>query len=128
TALAALTLLECEVPADDPSIQKAAQAVREASVSLTHTYSLALSILFLDRLGTPGDEAFIESMAVRLLAGQNDAGGWSYDCPLIGDQQEVRRLTTHLKQRNELATKPAAARQVRKNGKPDPTTLPRDIQ
>src|SRR6266566_652044 len=47
TALAGLTLLECKVPVDDPSVAKAAAAVRKASVSLTTTYSLALAILFL---------------------------------------------------------------------------------
>src|SRR5262249_1630604 len=57
TSLAALTLLECDVPANDPAIQKAANAVRERSINLTHTYSLALNILFLDRLGEPVDRA-----------------------------------------------------------------------
>lgn len=101
TALAGLTLLECDVPADDPAVRKAAAAVRSASVSLTHTYSLALAVMFLDRLGDPGDIPLIESMTVRLLAGQNANGGWGYDCPPIG-AGEVRRLTTHLQQRNIL--------------------------
>src|SRR6516164_2367252 len=55
TALAGLTLLECGVPADDKDLQRAAQAVRKESVSVTHTYSVSLSILFLDRLGDPAD-------------------------------------------------------------------------
>ena len=69
TALAGLTLLECDVPANDPAVQAAAKAVREASAAnLTHTYSLALAIVFLDRLGEPGDVPQIESLTVRLLA------------------------------------------------------------
>src|SRR5580704_8799901 len=54
TSLAGLVLLECEVPADDPAVQKAAAAVREESIRLTDTYSLALTLLFLDRLGDAG--------------------------------------------------------------------------
>src|SRR5262249_28344609 len=101
TALAGLTLLECGVEEKDPSVQKAADAVRRLSIGLTHTYSLALSILFLDRLGEQGDVALIESMTVRLLAGQNANGGWTYSCPNL-PESELRRLTNLLTQRNEL--------------------------
>jgi hypothetical protein len=105
TALAALTLLECDVPATDPAVKKAADAVRSASVHVTHTYSIALSLLLLDRLGEEADVPIIESLTVRLLAGQNANGGWTYDCPDV-PESEARRLTTLLKQRNELATRP----------------------
>jgi hypothetical protein len=91
TALAGLTLLECGVAEDDPAVQKAAEAVRPDSIELTHTYSLSLAILFLDRLGNPDDVALIESMAVRVMAGQNSQGGWTYECPPAG-RDEVRRL------------------------------------
>ena len=101
TALAGLTLLECKVPADDAAVEKAAAAVREASLRLTHTYSIALSILFLDRLGDSRDIPLIESLTVRLLAGQSAGGTWSYNCPPIAEA-EVRRLTALLQQRNEL--------------------------
>src|SRR5207248_1484568 len=37
TALAGVTLLECGVAADDPAVRKAAEAVRNASLSLTQT-------------------------------------------------------------------------------------------
>src|SRR5207249_1683216 len=87
--------------ADDPAVQRAAQAVRQVSIGLTHTYSIALAILFLDRLGDPGDVALIESLTVRLLAGQTAAGGWNYDCP-PPLEPEVRRLAAHLRQRKEL--------------------------
>ena len=49
TALAGLTLLECDVEKTDPIIQKAAQFVRQGSISLGYTYSISLAILFLDR-------------------------------------------------------------------------------
>ena len=96
TSLAALTLLECGVKADDPAVKKAANAVRLTGIQLTDTYSLALSILFLDRLDDPNDVPLIESMALRLLAGQNKMGGWEYNCPGVSDA-EVRRLTTRPK-------------------------------
>lgn len=101
TALAGLTLLECDVPAKDALVQRAARAVRESSVSMTRTYTLSLSILFLDRLGDPADIPLIESMAVRLLGGQNSLGGWTYTCPAI-PESEIGRLTALLGQRSEL--------------------------
>src|SRR5262245_32107579 len=55
TALAGLTLLECGKTARDPAVKKAAAFVRQASVKLTYTYSLSLALMFLDRLGDPGD-------------------------------------------------------------------------
>lgn len=93
TALAGLTLLECDVPASDPQVQKAAKAVREVAPRLTATYGLALAIMFLDRLGDPADTPLIQAMAVRLLAGQNArSGGWTYDCPNVLTETELRRL------------------------------------
>ncbi|MFN4261032.1 MAG: HEAT repeat domain-containing protein [Gemmataceae bacterium] len=100
-ALKGLTLLECGVAPTDPAIEQAAKDVREASIELTHTYTLALSLLFLDRLGDPRDVPLIQSMGARLLAGQNQTGGWTYYCPRIEDS-EVRRLTNVVRQRNEL--------------------------
>lgn len=101
TALAGLTLLECEVPAQDPAVQKAAEAVRQAALNLTHTYSLSLAIMFLDRLGNPGDIPLIQSMVVRLMAGQDGGGGWDYECPPLSEG-EVRRLNSQIQQRNKL--------------------------
>jgi hypothetical protein len=108
TALCALTLLECGATADDKAVQAAAKAVRDAAAGspanpqpLTHTYSLALSIIFLDRLGDPGDVPLIESLTVRLLAGQSAMGGWTYDCPQIS-AEEVKRLADVAKRQNEL--------------------------
>jgi hypothetical protein len=68
----------------------------------------------------------IESMTVRLLAGQNGQGGWTYSCPDIPDT-EVRRLTAWLRQRSELVAgrelpRPPAA------GKRSVRDLPEEIQ
>jgi hypothetical protein len=126
TALAGLTLLECDVPPDDPAVQKAADAVRKASVHLTHTYSLSLSLLFLDRLGDEADVPIIESLAVRLLAGQNGNGGWHYQCPDV-PESEARRLASLLKQRTELTTRPKGDRQRTDPRSDDPQRARRQL-
>jgi hypothetical protein len=104
TALAGLTLLECDVPATDPAVRRAADAVRAAAVHCTHTYSIALSLLFLDRIGEEADVPVIESLTVRLLAGQTGNGGWNYECPDV-PEAEARRLAALLKQRTELTAR-----------------------
>ena len=94
SALAGLTLLECGVPTSNEQLQHATRSLRRASVALTKTYSIALGIIFFDRLGEAGDELLIQSLALRLLAGQASSGGWSYDCPppAPSDQQKLLRL------------------------------------
>ena len=92
-ALPGLTLLECGVPADDPHVQKAAEFVRGQVPNLNTTYELALAILFLDRLGDRKDEPLIQTMALRLMAGQMDTGGWSYNCPVLSARDEGSLLT-----------------------------------
>jgi hypothetical protein len=101
TALGGLTLLECGAPTSDKAVQAAAKAIRDASPNMSHTYSVALSIVFLDRLGDPGDVPLIESLTVRLLAGQTATGGWNYDCPTL-DAKEAQRLADVAKRQNEL--------------------------
>jgi hypothetical protein len=126
TALCGLALLESGAKPDDPAVQKAAKAVREASIPLTKTYSLALSIMFLDRLGDPADAELIESMAVRLLAGQDPRyGGWTYDCPPLADA-EHRRLRESLQQRRELVPRQAPPEPPER--RPTAQDLPREIQ
>jgi len=85
-ALPALTLLECGVARTDVSIQMAARHVREKASDLTGTYEIALSILFLDRLGNPQDRLIIQVLAMRLVAGQTVTGGWGYSCPKTSAQ------------------------------------------
>jgi hypothetical protein len=86
-ALAGLTLLECGVPADDPSVQAAAKFVRLNTINADKTYELALSVLFLDKLGVAKDRPQIEILALRLIAGQSPTGGWSYKCPVLNTGQ-----------------------------------------
>lgn len=99
-ALSGLTLLECGVPGTDQAVQRALGIVRPAGIELTHTYSLALAIMFLDRYGDAGDVPLIHALAVRLLAGQNSHGGWNYDCPRPSGP-EVRRLESWLRERGD---------------------------
>jgi hypothetical protein len=92
TALPALTLLECGCPAKDEHIQKAARLVREAAPTLNETYEIALCILFLDRLHEADDD-LIRTLGLRLVAGQSDAGGWTYICPILAPRDEENMLT-----------------------------------
>jgi hypothetical protein len=80
TALAAFALLECGVKPSDPAIQRAAQLVRSRASSCTQTYSIALMIFFLDRLGDRRDEPLIVALGERLRNGQNANGAWTYFC------------------------------------------------
>ncbi len=124
TALAGLALLECGVAPDDPHVRKAADVVRTAVPSLISTYNLSLSILFLDRLGEPADEVLVDSLAVRLLAGQNlGTGGWSYECPPLADE-EVQHLRTLVGRRNELV----ARADLPPKGQREVKDLPKEIQ
>jgi hypothetical protein len=91
-ALPGLTLLECGVPRDDPRVALAAFYVRAAIPRLDRTYELSLAILFLDRLGYPADRPLIQTMALRLIAGQKLTGGWSYTCPLLSPLEERELL------------------------------------
>ena len=122
TALAGLALLECGVSADDPTVQRAAEALREAAIPVTDTYSIALGILFFDRLGDAGDVPLIESLTVRLLAGQTADGGWTYECPSIGES-EVHRLRELIKVRS-----PNGRKQPLAEKRPTLKDLPLPIQ
>jgi hypothetical protein len=93
TALAGLVLLECGAKSDDPAVQKAARAVRFLSGNLNHTYQLSLAILFLDKLGEKNDQGTIRKLALRLIAGQNSEGGWTYNCPLLNSRENFELIT-----------------------------------
>ncbi|MHB1421873.1 MAG: prenyltransferase/squalene oxidase repeat-containing protein [Gemmataceae bacterium] len=125
SALAGLTLLECGVKADDRAVLRAADVVRMASPTLTYNYSICLAILFLDRLGDANDIPLIESLTVRLLAGQTASGGWTYRCPMISEA-EVRRLQGLMGGRNVLVGR----REMPKPGsvKRSAKDLPKEIQ
>jgi hypothetical protein len=89
--LPGLTLLECGVATDEQAIRRVAAIVRRAAPTLDGTYEIALSILFLDRRGDAKDRELIQTLAVRLIAGQSETGGWTYKCPHVGvkTQEEI---------------------------------------
>jgi hypothetical protein len=126
TALAGLSLLECGVAADDPAVERAAAVIRQAGIPLTHTYSISLAILFLDRLGDANDELLLQSLAVRLLGGQNEQGGWTYQCPSL-DDKEQRRLSNLNPQRNELVGRVERPKPGRTESTPN-QELPKEIK
>jgi hypothetical protein len=99
-ALPGLTLLECDVPAGDPAVQRTARFLRSyaARTKLDATYELSLAILFLDRLGDPKDEKIIREFALRLIAGQSATGGWGYKCPILstGDSRDLLAVLRRL--------------------------------
>lgn len=79
-ALAGLALLETGTAPDDPALRAVTAAVRDAAFAEVRTYQLTLFVLYLDRLGEPADRPLIQMMGVRLVAGQNGDGGWTYAC------------------------------------------------
>ncbi|MBP3959280.1 hypothetical protein J8F10_28890 [Gemmata sp. G18] len=96
TALVGLALLEAGTPPDDASVKKITAFVRDAAYTQNQTYQVALCLLYLDRLGEPGDRPLIQMLGVRLLAGQNANGGWTYECiPTVPPATE-RLLRTKL--------------------------------
>jgi hypothetical protein len=114
-ALPALTLLECGLEPDDLQMKRAALFVRLNYGKLDRTYDLALTLLFLDRLGDKKDRKIIQTLALRLIAGQSPTGGWSYKCPIL-TAAEHRNLLSVLQ---KLNPKPASPR-----GQKDPTKSP----
>jgi hypothetical protein len=81
SALPAYALLEAGVPGNDPVIERAAKYLRKTILDNDRTYELSLGILFFDRLGNRKDKKLIQTLALRLIAGQHRTGGWSYYCP-----------------------------------------------
>jgi hypothetical protein len=89
--LIGLTLMACGVSAKDPVVQKAAALTRTAGLKLTHCYSLAIAILFLDALGEK-DRDLIQKMALQLVAGQTHSGGWGYNCRQLSATDQANLL------------------------------------
>lgn len=89
-ALAGIALLEARTPADDPTLKGIAAAVRDRAYGENQTYQAALSLIFLDRLEDKADVPLIQLLGVRLMAGQNGRGGWTYQCGQAGDEGRLR--------------------------------------
>jgi len=94
-ALCGVALLEAKVPVKDPIILDIARVVRSASIDEDRTSYLAWDVIFLDKLGDPEDIILIQSMAARLIMGQNRAGGWSDFAPAL-DKAETKRMRAYL--------------------------------
>jgi hypothetical protein len=121
-ALMGLTLLECGAAPTDSAVGRAAGYVRSHAGAQEGTYELSLGILFLDRLGEAKDEDIIQSLAVRLLAGQSQTGGWGYKCPRMGPQTRQEILAAL----RQLDPQPAggAVLRAREPGRADPAPKP----
>lgn len=96
TALMGWTLLECGVPADDPVIARTADFLRKRSSRVHDTYSLSLGVLFFDKLGERSDRELIQTFALRLVAGQESNGAWTYNCSTSLTPEEEKQLVTYL--------------------------------
>lgn len=88
TALCGIALMECGAAANDKQVQAAAGIVRKATSDpkFTYTYSVCLSLLFLDRLNRDkglkhSDVGTISRLANMLIAGQTADGRWGYNLP-----------------------------------------------
>jgi len=78
TALAGMALVAAGVPAINPEVSKARDAVRRMVATSSDTYDLSLAIMFLDQLRNPEDTALLRQLGERLLAGQLPNGAWTY--------------------------------------------------
>jgi hypothetical protein len=84
TALCGIAMLECDVGPGESSVQNAAAFVRRHvdSSSFNYNYSVALSIMFLERLsrgtGKTTDANLIKRLASMIVRAQGRDGGWGY--------------------------------------------------
>lgn len=81
TALCALALIENGVAVSDEVIEKAQRFIKKDMDETDGTCDIALSILFLHRVGGRDSRPDIRELAARLIAGQNVEGGWGATCP-----------------------------------------------
>jgi hypothetical protein len=86
--LLGLTLLSCGVSAHDPMIRGLAANLRQQAPQLNQTYKVSLALLFFDRLKNGSDRVLIQSLALRLVAGQSGRGDWGYYCPPLNSTQQ----------------------------------------
>ncbi len=103
--LVGLTLLECGVPADDERMVKVTERVRAYAKSpqAVQTYDIALALLYLDKLADPQDRPLLQSLGLRLLAGQLRGGGWTYTCHRLSSEAEKQLLILLERTRPEKA-------------------------
>jgi hypothetical protein len=102
SCLGGMALLECGVDEKNPSMQNIIRFVRREIMKDSSTYNISLAIMFLDRLGDPADEALIQFLAVRLMSGQTESGGWAYDCGLALTRDQNAELRKVFEQESRL--------------------------
>lgn len=78
-ALSGMALLAAGVKENDATVTAIANSLRQQAFGDTKTYNVSLMILFFDKLGKPEDIGLIQLLGIKLLSGQNAAGGWGYD-------------------------------------------------
>jgi hypothetical protein len=78
-ALCGMALMAGGMKDTDPTISAIANWLRPQVFLNSKTYDVALMTLFFDKLGKPDDEGLIQLLGVKLVSGQNGAGGWGYD-------------------------------------------------
>jgi len=79
SALSAIAMIESGVRLSDASIIRAANYLRGKAGTLSDTYQISLTIIFLDRLKDPKrDDPTIQALGARLIGGQTATGGWHY--------------------------------------------------
>ncbi len=115
--LAGMALIESGVPETDPSLNNIIRYVRANALAQTRTYEVSLAIMFLDRLGHQADRPIIQMLGVRLLAGQGESGGWSYDCGYPLGAEVEARLTRQFSAESKLVSAPIK----KETPKPEPT-------
>lgn len=127
TALVAWTCVESGVAGDSSDIARLADAVREGCLELHDTYSLSVAIMFLDRLGDPGDEPLIEAMALRLLGGRSPGGTWGYTCPepVKSDVNSLKNQVEEARERREKGEIGPAKTRPMVNRQPTPEMIKR---
>lgn len=88
TALCAIAMMECGVDPKDRQIQAAGSVIRKAAndPNFVYTYSVALSVLFFDRLNRDKgikhpDVGIIGKLTNDLIRGQAANGQWGYKLP-----------------------------------------------
>jgi hypothetical protein len=78
-ALTGMALMATGLDAKDATVGAIANYLRPQAFTNNKTYDNALMTLFFDKLGLPEDEGLIQILGVKLVSGQNAAGGWGYD-------------------------------------------------
>lgn len=81
TALCTLALVENGIPVNDPVVERGYRYVKRRAPNLENTYEISLAVLLLARVGDRLDKTTIRALGAKLLAGQNEGGGWGYKCP-----------------------------------------------